>query len=223
MDNFRAISIIFVILSHLNFYGLDDFNEIIKFILADATTFFVFISGFLFHHLSENNFNFKRYITKKSKFVGCPYLLISSILIVVGLALGHNIRYDLQPLSYIAFSLWAGGLINGPTWFIPMIWCFFIFSPLLMFIAKKTYIFPIIVFSALFISLFSARPYMGANPVLSAIHFFGFYMFGMYLSKNPQIIIVAKKHAMKVVMACIISLFFIMYRTLSGKRINNTA
>lgn len=208
IENFRAVSITLVVLSHLNVSALGNYEKLARFILADATTFFIFISGFLFHSLSKNDFSFGSYVAKKAKFVGVPYLFLSTITILVGIFFDHHLRFNLQIINYILYSLWAGGLINGPAWFIPMIWCFFISSPILYFISKKKFL-PIITIIALFISLFSVRSFCNANPILNTIHYMGIYMLGICFSKYDNIINYLKGYTFEIVMTSIFICFFI--------------
>src|SRR5690606_5585731 len=51
--------------------------RIFESLLDNSTIIFIFISGFLFQHLFVNNFNFRKYLVKKLKFVILPYLLVS--------------------------------------------------------------------------------------------------------------------------------------------------
>ncbi len=186
IENFRAIAILFVIFSHLNLSTLGNWKLLGLFILGDATTFFVFISGFLFYHLSSENFNFRSYLSKKIKFVAAPYFFLSIITISTGLYIGQNNAFGLKPTAYVAWSLWAGGPINGPMWFIPMIWCFFLTAPILINIAKSKFLPAALVISLVF-SLFSSRPLLNTNPILSSLHFLGFYMMGMYFAKGSNL------------------------------------
>ena len=76
---FRAIAILFVVTGHFlnligkhsdSFYGLFVSN----FILG-GTILFVFISGFLFHHVFYDKYEFSYFITGKIKKVFFPYII----------------------------------------------------------------------------------------------------------------------------------------------------
>lgn len=183
IENFRAIAILFVIFSHSDLTVLGSWKMPFSFLLGDATTFFVFISGFLFYHLSSKEFCFNAYLSKKFKFTALPYLFLSAITISTGLFIKQNDTFNLEPFAYIAWSIWTGGPINAPLWFIPMIWHFFLAAPILIKIAKSKLL-PVALVISLLFSLFSSRPLLNANPTLSALHFLGFYMLGMYLAKG---------------------------------------
>jgi surface polysaccharide O-acyltransferase-like enzyme len=186
IENFRAIAILFVVFSHTDLSTLGSMELPASFILSDATTFFVFISGFLFYYLSSENFNFRSYLSKKFKFVATPYLFLSIITISTGFYIGQNDTFDLKPAAYVAWSLWVGGAINPPMWFIPMIWCLFLTAPILIKIAKSKFLPAVLIISILF-SLFSNRPLLNTNPILSSLHFLGFYMMGMYCAKGSDL------------------------------------
>ena len=81
----------------------------------------------------------------------------------------------------------VGGSIVGPLWFVPMIGLYFITAPLFLILSKLPYaIFSIITFSIVLLSLFTDRPFNQYNPFLSYIHFFGFYILGVYFSTFSQ-------------------------------------
>ena len=81
INYFRGISVIFIVFGHS--LGLADFtydsiagNTLFN-ITKGGTSFFVFISGFLFHHIFYEKFKFKGFIIKKIKYVLLPYLILS--------------------------------------------------------------------------------------------------------------------------------------------------
>ena len=82
IDNLRGLAILLVFFTHCQSFNLFDslFQDFAKFFVGNATAIFVFISGFLFHYLQSKNFNFKKYLKQKSKFVITPYLFFISII-----------------------------------------------------------------------------------------------------------------------------------------------
>ena len=187
-DNFRAISIIFVILSHLA--SLSFFDNYITFFLRDATTWFLFISGYLFFQIeSKDNFSYLKYLQKKMKLVITPYLIISIPCILVGIYFYQPQNYDISTEKYIVWSLLVGGLVNFPMWFIPMIALFFLISPVFFKITKQsTLLITIIAMMGVAISIFSSRPAGNANLIYALINFFGFYLFGIFFFKIRNLI-----------------------------------
>ncbi|WP_425514760.1 acyltransferase family protein [Comamonas fluminis] len=182
-DNFRAISILFVILSHL--VNLSLLNNSLNFFLTDATTWFLFISGYLFFQVESNeNFSYFKYLKKKIKFVITPYLIISAPCILAGIYFHQPQIYEISTEKYIAWSLLVGGLVNGPMWFTPMIAIFFLASPVFLNLTQKnTLILLLTAAAGIIISIFSSRPTLNSNPIYSFIHFFGFYMLGLFFFK----------------------------------------
>lgn len=200
IENFRGISIIAVMLSHLGSYLLPNERIYLSILFGDVTTFFVFISGYLFSHVYfEKEFNFFNYIYKKIKFIAAPYLILSTPVIIAGMYYSRPELLGLSRLEYLGWSLFVGGSVITPMWYMPVIFIFFLFSPLLFRLKSDLilYFFTLIFMS---LSLFTGRPYSNANPILSFFHFFGFYLFGMFaynirnyisnISKNESIIII---------------------------------
>lgn len=192
-DNFRAIAIVFVVLSHLTLT-----NNYLTFFLIDATTWFLFISGYLLFQIeSKKKFSYSQYLKKKIKFVIAPYLVFSTFCILIGIYFKQNEILDLSIQNYIAWSLIVGGAINFPMWFIPMIALFFIFSPIFIGITKqKTLIIFLITLIGIILSIYSSRPANNQNPLFSFFHFFGFYVLGILFFKlKPNIKSLDKKSA----------------------------
>lgn len=182
VENFRGIAIVFVMLSHIgSFSTLGDTGKYIVFLFSDATTWFVFISGYLFAYLeSSENFDFKKYASKKLKFVVMPYAILSIPAVSAGLYFDRHILYNLSSFEYILWSLSVGGSVVAPMWFIPMIVLFFLSSPIFFRMNNKYFLF-IVTFVLLLFSVFSARPFGNQNPIFSFFHFLGFYVLGIYL------------------------------------------
>ena len=71
INNFRAIAIIFVVIAHIDRVALIKFDSPIEIylwnIIIGGTIFFIFIAGFLFHHIFYKRYNFKVYILSKLK------------------------------------------------------------------------------------------------------------------------------------------------------------
>jgi hypothetical protein len=166
-------------LSHVgSLYQLPGVGQFASFVVVNATAWFVFIAGYLFHYIEHKRFEFFGYLLKKARYVILPYLMLSVPAIGAGLYLGRDELFGLSPLSYSLWSLVVGGSVIGPMWFIPMITLFFILSWLFYRLAKTSFIYPLTI-AALVASLFSSRPIGDLNPVLSFIHFLGFYLLGI--------------------------------------------
>ena len=83
-DYFRGVAILFIVAGHS--YGpwvIDSFGErVLANIISGGSTLFVFISGFFFHFVFYEKFNFREFLKKKAKYVFLPYLTLSVIGIV---------------------------------------------------------------------------------------------------------------------------------------------
>ena len=210
LENFRGVSIIFVMLSHmLSMQNMGEIGSIFYYIVGDATAWFVFISGYLFYYLETNKFDYLNYLSKKFKFVVLPYLILSVPAILFWIYLSQNVLYGLTPSAFFVWSLIVGGIAVGPMWFIPMILIFFILSPIFNLASKNKSIYLIFLLSIIF-SIFSSRPINNTNPMLSFFHFLGFYIFGIVVAKNSELI--DKFGSYKIIILIILgfSVFFLL-------------
>ena len=86
IEYFRALAIIFIVAGH--FFSIGNvktsglFEQAIQNIIYGGTTLFVFISGFLLHHVFYTNFCYKLFFKKKVKVIVLPYLVFSLIPVV---------------------------------------------------------------------------------------------------------------------------------------------
>lgn len=190
MENFRAISIIFVMLCHFqSIKNSGQIGDYSTFIFQDATSWFIFISGYLFSYIeSNNNFNYKLYLKKKFLNVITPYLILSIPAIAVGFIFSRPSLLNLSPTGYIIWSLTVGGNIIGPMWFVPMITIFFLLAPFFNKIFSRADVLLPVAAITLAVSIFTDRPLGSTNPLLSSIHFLGFYVLGALFCKWDEII-----------------------------------
>lgn len=213
LENFRGIAIIFVMLSHLSSLNtIAAPGKIAHFIVVDATTWFVFISGYLLSHIEfVNKFDFKNYINKKFKFVLIPYLILSIPAILTALYVSRPHFYDLTNFEYTLWALSVGGNVIGPMWFIPMIFLFFVTSPI--FYKLNRQLLPILTIICLTFSIFSWRPFNNLNPFFSFAHFLGFYLLGIYFhSIRDNIYNLSIKSALLIILSCLISFIVLLLR-----------
>lgn len=188
IDNFRGVSIIFVMFSHLEtFASLGFLGEVLHFIFVNASAWFVFISGYLFFKLENKNFTYEIYFLKKIKNVMIPYLILSLPGIVFGIILNKPAIFEITIINYIIWSLLAGGMMVPPLWFMPMMFIFFGLSPIFNKLGRSRYIFSAMM-GGMLISIFTFRSIGNLNPLLSFIHFIGFFILGIYVAKNSEII-----------------------------------
>lgn len=141
------------------------------------------------------------------RFVVVPYLIISTLTISAGLLLKHNESFGIMPLAYIAWSIWTGGTINAPLWFIPMICFFFAAAPIFLAISRSRFHFAVLIITLAF-SLLSSRPFINTNPVLSFLHFAGFYMLGIVISKRKEIGAIIENLSISMIAAFLLMIFW---------------
>ncbi len=194
INNFRGFAILLIVAGHsIDFFNWGNSPIVYNFLQAffkNGTVFFVFISGFLFQHLSAK-YEYKNFLIKKFKNVILPYLIIYiPALIYYFFAFSdekHLQSFFEEPLLFQIFQLYISGDALGPLWFIPMIFIFFIISPILLNIDNKNlykYIIPI----SLIISLFIPRDH--SNPIIqNFVHFFSIYIIGMCVSRFHENVI----------------------------------
>ncbi len=203
---FRGLAILLIIMGHTMQFGDNLTHKISSELFCGGTALFIFISGFLFQHLSYK-FEYKNYLSKKWTNVILPYLITA----LPGLGfcflcpiLYKNPFLDLNPIIQTPILLSIGRVHNTPTWFIPMIVIFFIFSFLLIKLEKKNVLYkilPILFLITIFVPRGSVEfeNTIGLNNldkyliyiryiILGFIHFLSLYVLGMYCSKNKQII-----------------------------------
>lgn len=203
---FRGLAILLIIMGHTMQFGDGLVQKINNEIVCGGTALFIFISGFLFQHLS-GKFEYKNYLSKKWTNVILPYFVTS----IPGLlfcfyfpVLYKNTLDGMNTLLQIPMMLSVGRIHNTPTWFIPMIVLFFICSWVLLKLEKKGILYKLL--PLLFIiTLVCERGSIEYEELINMsyldkylaylsyiftgfIHFFSLYVFGMFCSKYKDVI-----------------------------------
>lgn len=205
---FRGLAILLIIMGHT--MQLGNSNSLIHYInceiICGGTALFIFISGFLFQHLSQK-YEFKNYMSKKWTNVIMPYLVISIpglILCLVCPLEYKNSFAGLAPYLQIPLHLTIGRVHNVPTWFIPMIAIFFLCSYLFLKLEKKRILYKLlpILFLVTIVLPRGVAEYestIGLDYltkyliyikyiITNFFHFISLYVFGMYCSSKKEII-----------------------------------
>lgn len=205
---FRGLAILLIVAGHsMQFGEVGSLTQKISVeVFAGGTALFIFISGFLFQHLS-GKYEFKNYMSKKWTNVILPFLYtaIPGILFCFLFPLKYGNAFDgLNPLIQIPMMLSVGRVHNTPTWFIPMIVLFFFSSWLLLKAEKDGWLYKLLPILFL-VTIFVTRVDVDYNSTLGLtyttkylaylkyifigyIHFFSMYVFGMFCSYNKNII-----------------------------------
>ncbi|WP_340121424.1 acyltransferase [Methylobacter svalbardensis] len=194
-DYFRGLAILFIVAGHsCAYWTMESFYEkVFANLITGGTTFFVFISGFFFHHVFYSKFRYKQFILKKAKYVLLPYTLLSLAGIMcfvfyldrppyaeVFITDQTNTWYQ---YIWLCVQYWWTGSILDAYWYIPFIMIIFALSPLFI----KQIQLPIKVQFGLFIFLLCVsslvqRPAHNLSPMHSVIYFFPVYMLGIMCS-----------------------------------------
>ena len=205
---FRGLAILLIVMGHTMQFG--DKNSLLHLIVCETfcggTALFMFISGFLFQHLSSK-FEYKNYLSKKWTNVICPYLFtaIPGIILAFLFPIAYKNSFaGLNPLIQIPVHLSIGRVHNVPSWFIPMIIFFFLLSWVFLKLEKKNIIYKLLPL-LFFITIIAQRGvaeyestlhlahidkyivYVKYN-LMGIVHFMSLYIFGMYCSSNKSII-----------------------------------
>lgn len=205
---FRGLAILLIIMGHSMQIGEPNslIHKINCEIVCGGTALFIFISGFLFQHLSKK-FEYKNYLSKKWTNVILPYIITA----IPGLyfcfaypVLYKNSFYGLNAFIQIPMLLSIGRVHNVPTWFIPMIVLFFLCSAALLKSEEKGFLYkllPVMFVITIFLQRgdieyeqltglsYGTKYLLYVKYVLSGfIHFFSLYVFGMFCSKYKEVI-----------------------------------
>lgn len=215
---FRAFAIVNIVIVHVwsipeiykeynrALYAFIDITKEVMF--HDSTIYFIFISGFLFHHLSPN-FELKKYYKSKLFNVIFPYLFITMVILLF-----KNIDYSNFSFSFrIPIELVVETFIYGKAqiqfWYIPFIFIVFLVSPIILKIPK--HFFPYI-----FI-LSSVLPLLGTRTgtrisYWQYIYFFPIYLQGVWASMNySKFISLVKSNSNQLLFIAIFSTFSLIY------------
>lgn len=132
LEAFRAIAIVCVVAGHsISSTGwvIDSIAEkVIANIILGGTNLFVFISGYLFHHVFKNRYTFKGFMQQKAQRVLLPYLFLSVLPILMAVKNDHPAGLSGAIPSYL------GHLMKGDIWicywYVPFVMAMFALSPI---------------------------------------------------------------------------------------------
>jgi probable poly-beta-1,6-N-acetyl-D-glucosamine export protein len=219
LHNLRGLAILYVVAVHCRAFVPEwlihpsvnrFFDTFLDPTEGNGTVLFLFIGGFLFQHLTHNNFEFRKFIEQKFKVIMLPYLLISIPLIIIRLvtpfeSLSLPQNFDDHSVAYKVVHFILTGAHMPPFWFISTIVLFYFTAPLLHLCDRPffyKYIFPFIFLSC----LFTYRPAHNANPLLAYLHYIPIYITGMWASFNREKILAVAPNLLYILIACYVSL-----------------
>ena len=192
INSLRALAILLIVAGHavgsFTWKGSPFTRNAIGDLVADGTVIFVFISGYLFQHLSAK-FKYHHYLFVKIKNVGVPYLIVSMPAIAYAVFWkDSSAQYSVlegtsRAYQILWFYLHGGAHINYPLWFIPVIFVYYFAAPLFLVFIRYPRLYWLILL-LLPVSLLAHRPDF-PNPDLlhSLIYFSPAYICGMFASQ----------------------------------------
>ena len=197
---FRGFSILLIVASHILVEGDESvfFYRVLSALFLNSTLFFVFVSGFLFQHLSHK-YDARKYWRRKLETIVLPYLIVSLPAIALRLVTGPPF-YTLA--NFPDFANWSifqqigyyylTGAHLLPYWYIPMIVLYFTISPLLIYLDEKKDIYWLL---PVFITVSLLLPRDNINDITNTVrmfaHFFSVYLFGMFVSRYKDAVTMA--------------------------------
>ncbi len=197
-EYFRATAITAIVIGHcygISGWVIDTFGErLLANMISGGTHLFVFISGFLFHHVFFPRFQFRDFIWKKIKNVYAPFLFLSLFGIAHSLLIrGPFPEYYFGPgptafdrlIRPALLYLCHGGFFAY--WYIPFIMCIFLLSPFFLRYIRAGLPARLAIFVILLcVSLFLGRPPDNLNTLHSVVFFVPVYLFGILCSMEQQ-------------------------------------
>lgn len=209
-------------------------------ILTGGTALFIFISGFLFQHLSSK-FEYKTYLKKKWTNVVMPYIITAIPGIILCFTMPHeygNPFDGLNPLAQIGVFLTTGRVHNVPTWYIPMIIIYFFLADIFLKLEKRGVLYkflPVLLAITLFIPRFDIEPeYLNGMSYFQMyveyvkyflngfIHFASLYVLGMYFSAYKEKIDLCYKYRWALTTLMLVTSVVDIYLNLHYSIVNGT-
>jgi surface polysaccharide O-acyltransferase-like enzyme len=195
-NHFRAISIIFIVAGHsFGTVGMEIdnlFDISIKNLVVGGSSFFVFISGLLFHHIFYPKYQYKKFMVKKISNVLLPYMILGFVPVFLYVLMKKDVfdgyflpigvgainEYLIPTLKY-----YGTGRFLTAYWYIPFIMVTFILSPIhIRYIKLGLKLQLLIVLLSSFVSVLIHRPIANISVIQSVIYFTPIYLIGITAS-----------------------------------------
>ncbi len=187
---FRGLAMIIIVAGHSflisNVPLENQFVMFFKNLLSGSTAYFVFISGYMFHHVYYPKYSYKRFIRSKFLTVFAPYVLISTPFVFSLLKQKLGVSQETETVAYYLtgyLKYMISGSFMIAYWFIPFIMFMFLLAPLhyrYIALSKKTQTAILLVLFV--IAGFVHRSDGGLNRAQSLVYFTPLYLFGIYCS-----------------------------------------
>lgn len=184
---FRAISILLIAAGHcLNIADLfprSTSEQLFSNFIVGATSLFVFVSGYLFHHVFYKRFQFVSFMKGRLARVAVPYLVLAIPSILI-LRQPDLFSADGQMTFLTTLAI---GNLYWIYWYIPFICLTFLLSPLHVgFISLSVRIQIVVIVVLSIVSLLGHRPVNNIPPWHSVIYFAPVYLVGVFVSLHRK-------------------------------------
>lgn len=200
-DYFRAIAILIIVAGHCIYdvIKVDTFLEkVLVNLIYGGTALFVFISGFFFHHVFYKKFNYQVFMVKKLQSVVSPYLVMTTIVMVLYLFahpyLNNWVAKEVAQASvsvyqtivlYFEYLLFGG--ISAQFWYIPFIIIIFLLSPMFIGFIKLPHHLQWLTYGILFFnSTLIWRPETHLTPWHHVLYYSPIYLLGIMCSIHRE-------------------------------------
>lgn len=199
LNLYRGLAIILVVAGHtysLAYLQFDTFVErLFASFVTGATTIFVFISGFLFHHIFYRKYVYGEFVKSKALNILIPYFLISTPVILLTIVTGRNFSTFFDPTGSGVFNEWivpylkyiVTGRVLTAYWYVPFIFVMFICAPLhVAFIRSRGGVQIACILVTYAVSALIHRPVSNLNPIHNVAYAMGPYLLGIWCSINKE-------------------------------------
>ncbi|WP_160154375.1 acyltransferase [Microbulbifer sp. ALW1] len=193
---FRAVAITlivaghFAVVSNLNLDGIA--AQVFYNLVVGGTALFVFISGFMFHHVFYVKFLYSKFLIGKLKNVAVPYLILGVTPIlyyVVNMKSSFGDFYLPEGgglfNEYVvpALKYYGTGRFLTAYWYVPFILVMFVLAPLHVLFVRLKFKWQVILTVCLAsVALFVHRPVANISVLHSVIYYTPIYLFGIICS-----------------------------------------
>jgi fucose 4-O-acetylase-like acetyltransferase len=184
-DYLRGLAIALIVLGHSVTNTNDGFPVWLENIVRGGTGVFVFISGFFFHHIFAQRFDYRRFMSKKVMNVLVPFLAVSVFAIVVNFFGFLLVDQASIPEAFaLCWEVLQKGFVLFPHWYIPFIMATFLCSGLHFRYLKLPLFAQLSILAAFtIIAVVIHRPADNINVLQSLVYFTPFYLLGMLYSQ----------------------------------------
>ncbi|MCA9659694.1 MAG: acyltransferase [Myxococcales bacterium] len=195
LHRLRGLAIACIVAGHCGSFvqwgGLTPTVHATGVLFCNWTVVFVFIAGYLFHHLGAAR-SYGAFVRKKLRYVAAPYVL-TSLPVLVGFAMhlhpepgfGRLLWGGFAPGRYLAYLFTGAHAIH--TWFIPVMLGLFALAPLWRRAARgrARALTPLLVLSVLVAVAFPrASSHDPRLLLLNLVHFSSCFLFGIWWAKH---------------------------------------